>query len=124
VAFNVGWFWVLVAFDGGTRDDTVEMVLSVEVGVEMEFERVEGVDENFRGFWNAELRLWLRKDVSNTWVKVAKEIRDRLPRNKRQKFFRSFQDICKPCQLGCGNLVDADRDKHASSIFNPRLHHL
>jgi hypothetical protein len=50
VAFNVGWFWVLVAFDGGTRDDAVEMVLSVEVGVEVEFERVEGVDEKSGAF--------------------------------------------------------------------------
>jgi hypothetical protein len=47
VAFNVGWFWVLVAFDGGTRDDAVEMVLSVEVGVEVEFE---GVDEKSGAF--------------------------------------------------------------------------
>jgi hypothetical protein len=37
----------------------------LEVGVEVEFKRVEEADENFGGFWHAELRLLLRKDVSN-----------------------------------------------------------
>ena len=58
-----------MACDGGTRDDAVEMVLQferLESGVEVEFERVEEADENFVGFWHAELRLLFQKDVSNT----------------------------------------------------------
>lgn len=69
VAYKMGGLWTLMACDGGTRDDAVEMMLQVErleAGVEVEFERVEEADENFVGFWHAGLRLLLQKDVSNT----------------------------------------------------------
>jgi hypothetical protein len=69
VAFKVGGLRILMACDGGRRDNAVEMVLQVErleAGVEVEFERVEEADENFADFWHAGLRLPLQMDVSST----------------------------------------------------------
>jgi len=74
----MGGLWILMACDGGTHDDVVEMVLQVErleASVEVEFERAGEAGENFVGFWHAELRLLLQKDVSNTRSRGGK--RDR-----------------------------------------------
>jgi hypothetical protein len=69
VAFKTGGPWILMACDGSTRGDAVEMVLQVgrlEAGVEVESERVEEADKSSVGFWHARLRLLLQKDTSNT----------------------------------------------------------
>jgi hypothetical protein len=49
VAFKMGGLWILMAFNGGACDGAVEVVLQVErleVGAEVEFERVEKAGEN------------------------------------------------------------------------------